>query len=215
MAISDLLKRAGELTEEEQLALVKRVMQKQQQAPKLDDIFAKKSEIETIVASIIPNYTSKGEKGDRGEQGLQGPAGRDGSRGLNGMDGKDGRDGNDGKNGIDGKDGKDGISVVDASIALDGSLVLKLSDDSEIDCGKVIADEIINQYYSTSSSGSGGVQSIVAGTNITVDNTDPFNPIISSTGGGGTTNVGTSIDGGNATTSYIEPAIRIDFGKST
>lgn len=34
--------------------------------------------------------------------------------------------------------------------------------------------------------GSGsGVQSVVAGTNITVDNTDPLNPIISSTGGGG------------------------------
>lgn len=34
-------------------------------------------------------------------------------------------------------------------------------------------------------SGGGGVQSIVAGTNITVDDTDPQNPIVSSTGGGG------------------------------
>lgn len=31
-----------------------------------------------------------------------------------------------------------------------------------------------------------GVESIVAGDNIAVDNTDPANPIISSTGGGGT-----------------------------
>jgi len=31
---------------------------------------------------------------------------------------------------------------------------------------------------------SGGIQSIVEGTNITVDNTDPLNPIVSSTGGG-------------------------------
>jgi len=30
------------------------------------------------------------------------------------------------------------------------------------------------------------LDSVVAGTNITVDNTDPLNPIISSTGGGGT-----------------------------
>lgn len=30
-----------------------------------------------------------------------------------------------------------------------------------------------------------GVQSIVAGTNITVDNTDPFNPIVTASGGGG------------------------------
>jgi hypothetical protein len=33
--------------------------------------------------------------------------------------------------------------------------------------------------------GSGGVQTIVAGTNITVDDTDPENPIISASGGGG------------------------------
>lgn len=33
--------------------------------------------------------------------------------------------------------------------------------------------------------GSGGVQSIVAGANITVDNTDPANPVVSATGGGG------------------------------
>lgn len=31
----------------------------------------------------------------------------------------------------------------------------------------------------------GGVQSIIAGTNITVDDTDPFNPIVSASGGGG------------------------------
>jgi hypothetical protein len=31
----------------------------------------------------------------------------------------------------------------------------------------------------------GGIQTIVAGTNVTVDNTDPLNPIISATGGGG------------------------------
>lgn len=31
----------------------------------------------------------------------------------------------------------------------------------------------------------GGIQSIVAGTNVTVDNTDPLNPVVSATGGGG------------------------------
>lgn len=38
--------------------------------------------------------------------------------------------------------------------------------------------------------GGSGIQSIVAGTNITVDNTDPLNPIVSSTGGGGITGSG-------------------------
>lgn len=33
--------------------------------------------------------------------------------------------------------------------------------------------------------GGSGIQSIVAGTNITIDNTDPLNPIISASGGGG------------------------------
>jgi hypothetical protein len=35
------------------------------------------------------------------------------------------------------------------------------------------------------SGGGSGVQSVVAGTNVTVDNTDPLNPIVSATGGGG------------------------------
>lgn len=60
----------------------------------------------------------------------------------------------------------------------------------------------------------GGLRSVVAGSNITVDNTDPSNPIINAVSSGGG-NVGVAVDGGNATTSYIEPAIRIDFGKST
>jgi hypothetical protein len=40
-------------------------------------------------------------------------------------------------------------------------------------------------YTRASLGGASGVQSIVAGTNITVDDTDPENPIVSSTGGGG------------------------------
>ena len=39
---------------------------------------------------------------------------------------------------------------------------------------------------------SGGVQEVVAGTNVTVDNTDPTRPIVSATGGGG----GSSVWGG-------------------
>ena len=34
-----------------------------------------------------------------------------------------------------------------------------------------------------------GVQSVVAGTNVTIDNTDPLNPIINAAGGGGSTNL--------------------------
>jgi hypothetical protein len=43
------------------------------------------------------------------------------------------------------------------------------------------------------------IESVVAGTNITVDNTDPLNPIISSTGGGGTQNLNEVLVEGNST----------------
>lgn len=79
----------------------------------------------------------RGEQGEQGPQGLPGPAGRNGKDGLNGRDGSDGRDGVDGLNG---KDGKDGISVIDAQVDFDGSLVIKLSDGSELDVGKVTGD---------------------------------------------------------------------------
>ena len=68
----------------------------------------------------------QGPKGDKGDKGPPGPAGKDG------IDGKDGRDGKDGKDGVDGQDGKDGVSVVDAEVAADGALVIKLSDGKEI-----------------------------------------------------------------------------------
>lgn len=70
-----------------------------------------------------------------GSQGPQGPAGKAGERGPQGEAGKDGRDGKDGKDGKQGEKGQQGVSVVDAKIDLDNSLVLVLSDGKEIDCG--------------------------------------------------------------------------------
>lgn len=77
-------------------------------------------------------------EGPQGPQGLQGPKGEQGDKGLDGAPGKDGQDG---KNGKDGADGRDGVSVVDAYIAADGNLVLKLSDGNEIDCGNAVSKE--------------------------------------------------------------------------
>lgn len=84
-----------------------------------------KKEVLQEVSNIVP------EKGDKGERGLQGEKGKDGK------DGRDGKDGKPGKDGKDGVDGKDGISVVDADIAADNSLVLYLSDGKEIDAGSL------------------------------------------------------------------------------
>lgn len=49
--------------------------------------------------------------------------------------------------------------------------------------------------------GGSGVQSVVAGTNITVDSTDPQNPIVSATGGGGG---GGAVDSVNGQTGVVE-----------
>jgi len=47
------------------------------------------------------------------------------------------------------------------------------------------------------------IESIVAGTNITIDDTDPLNPIISSTGGGGTQDLQDVTNYGNTTTNSL------------
>lgn len=71
------------------------------------------------------------------QEGKQGIPGKQGERGVPGKDGRDGKDGKDGKNGKDGKDGKQGVGVVDAKVDIDNSLVVTLSDGTEIDAGQI------------------------------------------------------------------------------
>jgi len=73
----------------------------------------------------------KGEQGERGLKGDKGDAGRDGK------DGKDGSDGTAGASGKNGQDGSDGISVIDAKLDFDDTLILKLSNGQEINVGEV------------------------------------------------------------------------------
>lgn len=94
--------------------------------------------------------------GPEGKQGERGLPGKDGKDGLNGRDGigvqgppgAPGRDGRDGKDGKDGIDGQDGVSVTNAYIDFDGSLVIELSDGNQIDAGFVSVesrDNIVQQ----------------------------------------------------------------------
>jgi hypothetical protein len=80
-----------------------------------------------IAKSIVP------EKGDKGDRGIDGAPGRDG------VNGRDGRDGKDGQNG---QDGADGVSVTDAKIDFDGSLIITLSTGREINVGEVVASDL-------------------------------------------------------------------------
>lgn len=88
-----------------------------------------------------------------GEQGPQGPAGKDGKDGKDGLNGRDGVDGKDGKDGVD---GKDGISVVDASVDFDGSLVITLSDGNQIDAGQIFSPEVAQTIQIFRGGGGGG-----------------------------------------------------------
>ena len=95
-----------------------------------------------VAKSIVP------EKGDKGDKG------KDGKDGKSGLDGKDGKDGLNGK---DGKDGKDGVSVTDAKIDFDGSLIITLSTGQEINVGEVVAPELQEKIKLVTSGGAGTV----------------------------------------------------------
>lgn len=94
----------------------------------------------------------------------QGVAGPKGEKGRDGRDGTDGYKGQDGKDGVDGKDGKDGsngISVTDAKVDFDGSLVITLSDGREIDAGAVLSSEAAKHIHSVQTAGTGSTSQAV------------------------------------------------------
>ena len=102
------------------------------------------------------------------KQGIQGPVGKDGKDGKDGKAGRDGLNGKDGTDGKDGVDGKDGISVVDAKIDFDGSLVVYLSNGSEIDCGQILQPEVAKNIII--SSGGSGTSQVVTDTLVSLQN---------------------------------------------
>ena len=102
------------------------------------------------------------------KQGVQGPVGKDGKDGKDGKAGRDGLNGKDGTDGKDGVDGKDGISVVDAKIDFDGSLVVYLSNGSEIDCGQILQPEVAKNIII--SSGGSGTSQVVTDTLVSLQN---------------------------------------------
>jgi len=132
------------------------------------------------IADFVPE---KGEKGDKGE------------RGLDGRQGVDGKDGRDGINGRDGQDGKDGISVADAKIDFDGSLIITLSTGQEINVGEVVAPELQEKIKLVTSGGAGTVLPNQAGNSGKVLGTDGSVLSWVTGGGGGGSGTVTSVTG--------------------
>jgi hypothetical protein len=130
------------------------------------------------VAATIENRVANIKDGQDGSHGIDGRPGRDG---VAGKDGRDGRDGVDGEKGADGVAGQDGVSVTNAYLDFDNSLIIELSNGRNINAGEVlppdIADRlkiIINQ--GANGAGGGGAslpdQTGNAGKFLTTDGTD-------------------------------------------
>jgi hypothetical protein len=95
--------------------------------------------------------------------------GRDGIDGKDGLDGKDGRNGRDGakgdkgergQDGRDGSDGVDGVSVSNAHIDFDGSLIITLSSGIELNVGEVVAPDLAERIK-VITNGGGTSQSVL------------------------------------------------------
>lgn len=105
--------------------------------------------LKKIEADIRAKYDDLGQKiTDRvnsiqdGRDGVDGSDGRDGKDGKDGRPGRDGKDGRDGMQGPAGVPGEDGVSVTDAKIDFDGSLIISLSNGREINVGEVVAPDL-------------------------------------------------------------------------
>jgi hypothetical protein len=111
----------------------------------VDAVKEVEKKLENRFIALTTDPTLKGAKGDKGDNGKDGI---DGKPGINGRDGKDGTNGVDGK---DGEDGEEAPKIVDAEIAIDDTLLLTLSDGSQIKTTKTVVGE-------RGSNGSNGVR---------------------------------------------------------
>jgi hypothetical protein len=105
----------------------------------VDAIKRIKNDLETRFNELNGIIDVKANSLQDGKDGLQGAKGEKGDRGFDGTNGKDGYNG---KDGIDGVDGKDGVGVQDAYIDFDGSLIIKLTDGTEINVGEVVPMDV-------------------------------------------------------------------------
>ena len=95
-----------------------------------------------------------------GRDGINGKDGRDGKDGRNGKDGAKGDRGERGQDGRDGIHGNDGVSVTNAHIDFDGSLIITLSTGIEINVGEVVAPDLAERIK-VITNGGGTSQSVL------------------------------------------------------
>ena len=103
-----------------------------------------------------------------GKDGKNGQDGRNGKDGRPGRDGAAGAQGQRGQDGANGRDGEDGISISDAHIDFDGSLIITLSDGRVLNVGEVVSQDIAEKIKVISTMSTNGAVAIKEeGTTIT------------------------------------------------
>jgi hypothetical protein len=143
------------MTEEQQMAVLDSVrksvaqakeVQKKKIGENVDLVVQALKKIESDIRSRFDDVGNTIEKRvasiKDGRDGQNGSDGRDGKDGKAGRDGATGPRGADGLNGKDGRDGEDGVSVIDAHIDFDGSLIISLSNGRIINVGEVVAPDV-------------------------------------------------------------------------
>jgi len=135
-------------------------MQQRKAAENAQMVVQSLKKIDTDIRDKYDNVTTALEKRivtiKDGRDGIDGKDGRDGKNGKDGRDGKDGKTGPQGPKGQDGVDGIDGVSVSNANIDFDGSLIIALSDGREINVGEVVSTELQDRIKVITSGGAGG-----------------------------------------------------------
>ena len=135
-------------------------MQQRKAAENAQMVVQSLKKIDTDIRSKFDNVTDVLEKRiitiKDGRDGINGKDGRDGKDGKAGKDGINGKQGIQGPKGQDGVDGLDGVSVANANIDFDGSLIIALSDGREINVGEVVSTDLQERIKVITSGGAGG-----------------------------------------------------------
>ena len=150
-------------------------MQQQKVAGNVQRVVQAFKKIETNITEKFDNVSNVIEKRvltiKDGRDGINGKDGRDGKDGRNGKDGLNGKPGLQGPPGKDGIDGADGVSVTNANIDFDGSLIINLSSGQQINAGEVVSPELEKKIIAvTRGGGSSGSVGDVTGPASATDN---------------------------------------------
>jgi len=165
--------------------------------------------LKKIEADIKSRYDETGKAIEKRVASIKdGRDGRDGVDGRAGKDGRPGRDGAvgprgiDGLNGSNGVDGVDGISITDAHIDFDGSLIITLSDGKLLNVGEVVSQDIaekIKVIQTMSTNGAVGISDEGSSISTGVKNINFVGATVTATNSGDDVTVNVSAGTGTVT----------------